>query len=95
MKRFKELQISMTSRNLRIVAGVLVVVGSLYAVMAAVCALRQESDRALIAFLACNVAMSFALSAWWKSRNQAHSVPRWLSASCFVLSCCLFFEVFF
>jgi hypothetical protein len=87
--------IYMTTRNLRIVAGVLIFAGTLYAVIAAVCIVRQDSNRALIAFLACNMALALSYSAWWKSCNQAHSVPRWLSASCFVLACCLFLATSF
>jgi hypothetical protein len=88
------LHLYMTGRSLRIVAGVLTLLGCLYAAMAAMCLVRHDSYHSLIAFLVCTMAMALSLSAWLKSCNQAHSVPRWLRASCFFLACSLFYVVF-
>ena len=51
----------MTGRNLRVVAGVLAFMGTLYAVTAAMCIVRHDFYGALVAFLVFNISVCFAV----------------------------------
>jgi hypothetical protein len=88
------MDICMTSRNLQIVAGVLGFIGTLYAVMAAMCIVRHDSYRSLVAFLVFNVSAGFSLSAWLKAGDETGTVPEWLRVSCYLLACSLFVVAF-
>lgn len=84
----------MTGRNLRVVAGVLAFMGTLYAVTAAMCIVRHDFYGALVAFLVFNVSVGFSLSAWLKAEDQTGTVPQWLRVSCYFLACSLFVVAF-
>jgi hypothetical protein len=87
-------RISLTTRNLRIVAGGLTFIGILYAVATVICVAGDDPHHALIAFLVLNVVMSLALAAWLKAFNLARAVPQWLRFSNFILACWLVFVMY-
>jgi len=80
-----------SSRNLRIVAGVLGFVGMLYGVTAIMCLKKSDLYHGLIALLVLSVVISLAVAAWLKARNLSRPVPHWLRAGCFILACGLLY----